>query len=97
MQVPSVHDGDTPVPLVISLHGGGGSTYEGYWYFIGLTEQVGFALVAPGHDRYGAWMVWYEEEAIDLSAPKDPNTTGRRPVGLPTGRCAGARVSSESR
>jgi|GEM_PF-1235620 len=66
--VPSTHDGVTPVPLVISLHGGYESGYTGLSRFTDLGEEQGFAVVAPRHSRYGAWMYWFEDTAVDATA-----------------------------
>ena len=56
--VPSNYDGDTPLPLLVSLHGLGRS-YDwlmGYHGFLDLAEEHGYAVVTPlGYIREG----WY--------------------------------------
>lgn len=70
--VPDAHDGTTPIPLVISLHGGSESSTFGYNRFTSVAAEEGFTVLAPGHDRQGAWMWWPAESTIDPE-PSNPD------------------------
>jgi poly(3-hydroxybutyrate) depolymerase len=46
-RVPDAHDGATPVPLWVYLHGSGGSMTEGIAYVGDVADEHGFALASP--------------------------------------------------
>ena len=64
--VPSVHDGRTPLPLVISLHGG--SEFYSSGRLLALAEDEGFVAIAPRDAYQDWWMVWEPQlPGYDLS------------------------------
>ena len=66
LAVPSVHDGQTPLPLVISLHGG--SEFYSSTRLLVLAEDEGFVAVAPRDAYQDWWMVWEPQlPGYDLS------------------------------
>jgi len=66
LAVPSVHDGQTPLPLVIGLHGG--SEFYSSQRLLALAEDEGFVAVAPRDAYQDWWMVWEPQlPGYDLS------------------------------
>jgi poly(3-hydroxybutyrate) depolymerase len=71
--VPSTYDGHTPMPLVISLHGGGGNgiAVENYFRLQPLAEARGFLYCYPNGSVYSPgsylWFAWLWN-AADASA-----------------------------
>jgi polyhydroxybutyrate depolymerase len=66
LMVPSVHDGQTPLPLVISLHGG--SEFYSSGRLLALAQDEGFVTVAPRDAYQDWWMVWEPQlPGYDLS------------------------------
>ena len=66
LAVPSVHDGQTPLPLVIGLHGG--SEFYSSLRLLKLAEEEGFVAVAPRDAYQDWWMVWEPQSpGYDLS------------------------------
>jgi polyhydroxybutyrate depolymerase len=69
MFVPEAHDGVTPIPLWVQLHGGGG---ESGWLQVTVlqaaAEDHGFALVGPDADlSLNGWTYRADEPALDTS------------------------------
>ncbi len=62
MYVPMAHEGVTPVPLWIQLHGGGGSGWLQLTLLQGDAEEYGFAMVGPDADVGRAGWTWREED-----------------------------------
>jgi polyhydroxybutyrate depolymerase len=56
LQVPPVHDGETPLPLVIGLHGGGEPISS--QRLLTLAKDEGFVAVAPQDAYQDFWMMW---------------------------------------
>ena len=56
LAVPPIHDGETPLPLVIALHGGG--EFYSSERVLALAEEEGFVAVAPRDAYQDFWMVW---------------------------------------
>ncbi|MGD8486423.1 MAG: PHB depolymerase family esterase [Chloroflexota bacterium] len=56
LQVPPVHDGQTPLPLVIGLHGGMESVSSNL--LLALAREEGFVAVAPRDAYQDFWMMW---------------------------------------
>ena len=66
LAVPSVHDGQTPLPLVIGLHGG--DEYYSSARLLALARDEGFVAVAPRDAYQDWWMVWEPQlPGYDLS------------------------------
>jgi polyhydroxybutyrate depolymerase len=66
LEVPAVHDGQTPLPLVIGLHGGMEWTSTDLLGTLGAEE--GFVTVAPFDAYQDWWMVWEPQlPGYDLS------------------------------
>ncbi|MEA2026528.1 MAG: PHB depolymerase family esterase, partial [Chloroflexota bacterium] len=66
LAVPSIHDGQTPLPLVIGLHGG--SEFYSSERLLALAEDEGFVTVAPRDAYQDWWMVWEPQlPGYDLS------------------------------
>lgn len=52
LYVPAGYSADQPAPLVLSLHGAGGSAHQGLAQLQGLANEMGFLLLAPSsHQR----------------------------------------------
>ena len=56
LAVPPVHDGQTPLPLVIGLHGGG--EFYSSERLLALAEEEDFVAVAPRDAYQDFWMMW---------------------------------------
>ena len=66
LEVPSVHDGQAPLPLVISLHGGDEFTSSSG--LLALARDEGFVAIAPRDAYQDWWMVWEPQlPGYDLS------------------------------
>lgn len=52
--VPSSYRPDTPLPLLITLHGAGGDAYGGMQRFIAFAESAGVVLLSPD-SRSSSW------------------------------------------
>lgn len=66
LAVPSVHDGQTPLPLVVGLHGG--DEFYSSTRLLALAEDEGFVAVAPRDAYQDWWMVWEPQlPGYDLS------------------------------
>jgi polyhydroxybutyrate depolymerase len=62
--IPAAHDGATPLPLVILLHGGGGDYGQiGFLTEDGFAEEQGFVAVAP-QALQGVW-TWNDSESVE--------------------------------
>jgi polyhydroxybutyrate depolymerase len=56
LAVPATHDGQTPLPLVIGLHGG--AEFNSSARLLVLAKEEGFVTVAPRDAQQDWWMVW---------------------------------------
>jgi len=56
LAVPPIHDGQTPLPLVVALHGGG--EFSSSERVLALAEEEGFVAVAPRDAYQDFWMMW---------------------------------------
>ena len=66
LMIPSVHDGQTPLPLVVGLHGG--SEFRSSELLLALAEEEGFVAVMPRDAYQDWWMVWEPQlPGYDLS------------------------------
>ena len=66
LAVPPVHDGQTPLPLVIGLHGGG--EFYSSERLLALAEEEDFVAVAPRDAYQDFWMMWEPQlPGYDLS------------------------------
>ena len=66
LMIPSVHDGQAPVPLVVGLHGG--SEFRSGSRLLKLAVEEGFVAAMPRDAYYDWWMVWEPQlPGYDLS------------------------------
>jgi polyhydroxybutyrate depolymerase len=66
LAVPPNHDGLTPLPLVVGLHGG--DEFHSSSHLLALAKDEGFVAVAPRDAYQDWWMVWEPQLAgYDLS------------------------------
>ena len=70
MRVPPSHDGVTPVPMWLQLHGCcGGTGSQQVMLYSAAADEHGFVLVAPdAHFASGFWMFDAETAVLDTSA-----------------------------
>ena len=69
--VPPAHDGQTPLPLVIQLHGNGSDAtfMEGYTGLDALGDEQGFVTVTPeGRGQVQRWIYEFDERGWDVAA-----------------------------
>ena len=65
-RVPQAHDGATPVPLWVNLHGSHGSMSEGISYVGDTADEHGFVLASP-QNLQGKWNRGTMDTELDLS------------------------------
>ena len=71
LQLPTAHDGETPIPLVLGFYGGGDGPDWMIGRFRTLAEEEGFAVVAPKENTEVLhWMYEPEDTEPDFTMDK---------------------------
>ena len=70
LHVPAAHDGRTPLPLVVQLHGyGGGASDMAGTGLDTLGEEEGFVVATPvGRDAKAHWLFALDSPALDVTS-----------------------------
>ncbi len=70
LHVPAAHDGQTPLPLVVQLHGyGGGVSDMAGTGLDTLGDQEGFVVATPvGRDSKAHWLLDFDTPGLDVTS-----------------------------